>query len=94
MSGHCVLSSRRIDPTSLKTALQCAFAANDRVILDLEGVEFMSLAAVRQLLVACNDLRDNQTLELTHVPHQLTRLLNILGVADLLPTYDSLQVSH
>jgi anti-anti-sigma factor len=63
--------------------------ASGSVIVDLAQVEFLSITALRSLLV-CNEMAAPHTLVYAQAPQQACRLLTVSGVGDQLSLRDTI----
>jgi anti-sigma B factor antagonist len=106
MEGRFSITSRRLEhgialdlsgDVDLATApiveeeLRRAAESEDRVVLNLQDVGFMDSTGIRVVISADQRLREQgASLRLVHVPAQVHRLFELVGVIDHLEIDDSL----
>jgi anti-anti-sigma factor len=85
LSGDVDLATATIAEDELRRAEQ----SEDLVVLDLGEVTFMDSTGLRMVISAHERLRERgAVLEIQHVPHQVARLFELVGVNSLLGVGD------
>ena len=81
-------------PEFEKTCLQCLSPSSRRMVLDLEGTEYISSAGLRAILMAGKKVQaGGGILGLTGLRDTVKGTLEMAGFCTLFPVYDSMEAA-
>ena len=77
-----------------KTCLQCISPASRRMVLDFEGVDYVSSAGLRAILMAGKKVQaGGGTFGLTGLRNAVKATLEMAGFCTLFPVFDSMEAA-
>ena len=87
-NGKSVVNPRgRLDTTTapeLESALKEIIPGTSELVLDLEGLEYISSAGLRVLLSAQKAMNKQGRMKLCHVNDTITEIFDVTGFSDIL----------